>query len=322
MEIENPLVSIIVITYNSSKYVLETLESAKAQTYQNIELIVSDDCSSDNTIELCEKWLEENKDRFIDVHFVRSNFNTGIPANVNRGIDKTKGKWIKLIAGDDILHYQAISNFINYSKQNSDAVIINSVSQLFKNSFSKNNFRKAIRGNKTFNNRNINATQQYNILLFKCVVHAPNVIFRRDVLYVIGDFDERYKFMEDYPYWLKVTRHGYKFNFLDLTTVFYRIHNKSVYNNNSGNKIFNDFYILKRPFEKEYIYPYINFFEKQLYEFEFLRKKMIDFCGLNRRCKPFIFIYIISSILSPFNLYTQLKIKKINIDIKNKCSLK
>ncbi len=56
---ENPLVSIIVCTYNSSKYVLETLESAKEQTYQNVELIVSDDCSTDNTVELCRKWIAE-----------------------------------------------------------------------------------------------------------------------------------------------------------------------------------------------------------------------------------------------------------------------
>ena len=53
VEENNPLVSINVITYNSSKFVLETLESAKAQTYQNIELIVSDDCSTDNTVEIC-----------------------------------------------------------------------------------------------------------------------------------------------------------------------------------------------------------------------------------------------------------------------------
>ena len=64
MQEGNPLVSIIVITYNSSKYVLETLESAKAQTYQNIELIVTDDCSNDNTVEICRKWIEENKERF------------------------------------------------------------------------------------------------------------------------------------------------------------------------------------------------------------------------------------------------------------------
>ena len=83
---ENPLVSIIVITYNSSKYVLETLESAKAQTYQNIELIISDDGSQDETVELCEKWLAENKDRFIDSQIITVEKNTGIPANCNRGV--------------------------------------------------------------------------------------------------------------------------------------------------------------------------------------------------------------------------------------------
>ena len=60
--IKKPLVSIIVITYNSAKYVLETLESAKNQTYQNIELIISDDCSIDNTVDICTRWLNENKD--------------------------------------------------------------------------------------------------------------------------------------------------------------------------------------------------------------------------------------------------------------------
>ncbi|MBR5577209.1 MAG: glycosyltransferase [Bacteroidaceae bacterium] len=52
-------VSIVVITYNSSKYVLETLESVKAQDYPNIELIVSDDRSTDNTFELVNQWIEE-----------------------------------------------------------------------------------------------------------------------------------------------------------------------------------------------------------------------------------------------------------------------
>ena len=60
-----PLVSVTVITYNSSKTVLETLDSIKAQTYQNLELIVSDDCSTDDTVELCRNWIEQNKERFV-----------------------------------------------------------------------------------------------------------------------------------------------------------------------------------------------------------------------------------------------------------------
>ena len=55
-----PLVSICVITYNSSKTVVETLESIKNQSYSNIELVVSDDCSPDNTVELVQQWLEKN----------------------------------------------------------------------------------------------------------------------------------------------------------------------------------------------------------------------------------------------------------------------
>ena len=58
------LVSIITPTYNSAKYVLETLESIKSQTYHNIELIISDDASQDNTVDICELWLKENKERF------------------------------------------------------------------------------------------------------------------------------------------------------------------------------------------------------------------------------------------------------------------
>jgi len=82
----NPLVSIIVITYNSAKFVLETLESAKAQTYQNIELIISDDGSTDNTVQICREWLKNNKESFVNTELITVEKNTGIPANCNRGV--------------------------------------------------------------------------------------------------------------------------------------------------------------------------------------------------------------------------------------------
>ena len=61
MELNNKLlVSVPVITYNSSKFVLETLESIKAQTYQNVELIISDDCSTDSTRDILKQY-EQNE---------------------------------------------------------------------------------------------------------------------------------------------------------------------------------------------------------------------------------------------------------------------
>jgi len=61
------LVSIIVVTYNSSKFITETLNSVSNQTWEDIELIITDDCSEDDTIEICRKWLKKNKDRFSSV---------------------------------------------------------------------------------------------------------------------------------------------------------------------------------------------------------------------------------------------------------------
>ena len=92
--LNNPLVSIVVITYNSEKYILETLESAKTQTYRNLELIISDDCSTDRTVQVCQHWLEINRDFFINSKLIESPKNTGIPSNVNRGVNKAEGKWI------------------------------------------------------------------------------------------------------------------------------------------------------------------------------------------------------------------------------------
>ena len=52
-----PLVSVVIITYNSEKTIIETLESIKNQTYKNIELIISDDFSKDNTVEICKQCI-------------------------------------------------------------------------------------------------------------------------------------------------------------------------------------------------------------------------------------------------------------------------
>ena len=73
-----PLVSVVVITYNSSNYLLDTLESFKAQTYKNIELVITDDHSSDDTIAISEKWLIANGSFFYSTKLVKAEKNTGI----------------------------------------------------------------------------------------------------------------------------------------------------------------------------------------------------------------------------------------------------
>ena len=89
------LVSVIVLSYRSAETIVETLDSIKNQTYSNIELIVTDDASPDNTVQVVRKWITENKGTLASIKLVTSDKNTGLPANINRGLKVAKGAYYK-----------------------------------------------------------------------------------------------------------------------------------------------------------------------------------------------------------------------------------
>ena len=95
----NPLVSTIVLCYNQSQFVLETLESVKAQTYKATQLIIVDDCSSDDSVATIERWLQENG---IDCTFIRHQKNQGICKSLNDALAVATGKYISMVASDDV----------------------------------------------------------------------------------------------------------------------------------------------------------------------------------------------------------------------------
>jgi len=112
-----PLVSVRVLTYNSSEYIVETLNSVYNQSYNNIELVVSDDCSKDNTVGICQEWIDNHKSRFVRVVYLTSPVNTGVCANSKRSMDATTGEWIKGIGGDDLLTHNAIEQFVSFCEE-------------------------------------------------------------------------------------------------------------------------------------------------------------------------------------------------------------
>ena len=119
-----PLVSVPVVIYNSAKTILETLESIKAQTYPNIELIISDDCSTDNTVALCRDWIDKNKERFIRVEIIVPDHNTGVAGNCNRAYAACEGEWIKSIAGDDLLMPNCILDCTTYVLEHPNTIYL------------------------------------------------------------------------------------------------------------------------------------------------------------------------------------------------------
>lgn len=226
MKQSGPLVSVCIITYNTSKYVLETLESVRRQTYQNIELIISDDGSSDDTIEVCNRWISEHSQRFIRTNILTVPINTGLTANVNRAYSEAKGQWVKVI-GDDILLENAITDYVDYVNIHPDIQILFARAQLFRTIKGK---RKNIMIKPEACHiplYNLSPFDQFNYLLEVNAVAAPTTFMKKE-LFDKYRFDERFKFLDDYPMWLKLTLNGVKLNLLNKITVLYRMSDSSL----------------------------------------------------------------------------------------------
>lgn len=225
METSNcPLVSVPVITYNSSKTVLETLESIKSQTYQNIELIISDDCSTDDTVQLCQEWVDKNIDRFVNALVIEAPINTGISANCNRAERACQGEWIKIIAGDDILLPECIESLIGYVSNTPDAYIVFGRFVAFggNEELCRNVQNLYDRNNDILDGLSVEEQKEY---VLKCIVpHAPVCFYNRLKFLECGIiYDERIRNVEDYPRWMNVLSKGINFHFLDKYIVKYRV---------------------------------------------------------------------------------------------------
>lgn len=92
------LVSIITPTYNCAAFISDSIKSVCSQSFSNWELIIIDDCSSDNTEEVVKPYLEQDK----RIRFIRNDRNYGAAISRNRGLREAKGRWIAFLDGDDL----------------------------------------------------------------------------------------------------------------------------------------------------------------------------------------------------------------------------
>ena len=212
-------VSIAVITYNSASTVIDTLDSIVKQDYgsENIELIISDDASTDNTVEVIHKWLDENSSLFFLASFLESSTNKGVSANINQAWKATSCKWVKSIAGDDLLKRRCISQNVEYVAKNPKCKIVFSKMETFGLS------SKIIPTDYEIKFFEKNSREQNNYLKIFSFNMAPSAFISKEALEHVGFANEKYKMIEDLPLWLKMTETGYKLSFMNEVTVEYRL---------------------------------------------------------------------------------------------------
>ncbi|WP_395490624.1 glycosyltransferase family 2 protein [Cedecea davisae] len=254
MKKELELVSIIIVTYNSAEYVIETLNSCIEQTYANIEIIISDDGSVDETLSLCNAWLV-NLSVDVNVKIITHTERRGIPANCNRGANVASGQWLKFIGADDILEPDAISNLMRCTTKDTGVVF-----SRFK-TFGKSIFKEDIypypltwdlvkKRASGWNER----MEWLFLLGFSNV--APGAFINKEAFYELGKYDESYYLLEDLPLWYKLFESKYSVRHCESITVNYRIHPKQATSNGISDLLKKDLLKFTNEKRNKYIIPY------------------------------------------------------------------
>jgi len=217
-----PMVSILVPLYNHEKYIVECLNSLINQTYKNIEIIITNDGSTDSSDLLVKEWIKINNTK-IDIYY-NTQENCGIVKTLNKMINMSNGKYIALCASDDALTPQSISLRVDYLNNNKnklavigDAEVIGTNSEFINKSAMKSLY---------YANYNRLKTNIIDELVINWSVVGPTFLAKKKLYMKIGLYDDTLK-VEDREFYLRLLAKDY-LGFLPYSIAKYRIHTQNI----------------------------------------------------------------------------------------------
>ena len=299
-------ISVIMPVYNCKFYIEDAVNSILNQTFQDFELIIIDDCSTDGTYEILNK-INSKK-----IQLIKKDLNTGYTNSLNLGISLAKGKYIARMDGDDISHIERFSKQIQAFSNDSDLVICGGAYQ-------------SVCGNHIFKP----SLKHEDILVdltISCPFVHPSVMIRRETLVDNNlKYDQEFEPAEDLDLWAKLCLLGKAINLEDIL-IYYRIHSEqtSILRSKSQeekSKIIKENYmknVIKEDFEYNiFVNPFLFSFDKinQYKEIEnrfilALSNKGIELNKnkLKERFREYLFIRISKIAFNLENIYSEVKI--------------
>ena len=230
----NDLVSVTISAYNHEQYIKECIRSIIAQSYENIELLVIDDGSTDRTFEVLQSLKPECEKRFVKVFF-ETQKNQGIKVTENKLIDMARGTYIYIIASDDVAKPQSIQRLHDFLSQNPDYVLAvgdNEIIDQNSNRIYWDNKRNVVAAENAVcrtvgEDLGINDTDKfgrYETLLR--ANHVPNgYLIRRQAMIDCGKYDPD-SLLEDWYIHLQLIKIG-KFKYIPEILFSYRWHDSN-----------------------------------------------------------------------------------------------
>lgn len=211
-----PLVTVIVLCYNQAPFVVDALESVRQQTYSDIELIITDDCSSDNSVAVVRRWQQETT---FASRLIAHSINQGVCKTINEAIRASSGRYVAIFAADDWWVADKLQRQVELLEQSpldigvvySDAWRVDVAGQRLPGMF--------IEEHRTFDT--IPEGDLLPILARGNFIPALTPLIRRSCYDAVGLYDERLAY-EDWDMWLRIST-VFKFAFLTSPTGCYRI---------------------------------------------------------------------------------------------------
>ncbi len=215
--ITQPLISIICLCYNHEDYVIEALDSVLMQDYSNIQLIVIDDYSQDNSVNRIKTYLESKP----KVIFIPNKRNIGNCRSFNKAFTFAQGKYVIDLAADDVLVKGMLKKQVAFFEQQKDNVGV-----LFANAQYITEQGESIKLHHKINekSKSISPPPQGEIyldLVKSYFICPPTMMMKTDVLEALGGYDPMLAY-EDFDFWIRSSR-DYHYAYIDEAVVKKRV---------------------------------------------------------------------------------------------------
>jgi glycosyltransferase involved in cell wall biosynthesis len=183
-----PIVSVVITVYNDENYIATAIESILSQTFQDYELIVVDDGSTDATASILDKYLQTDK----RIHVYRiENSGTTIAANV--GLKMANGKYIARLDSDDISFPHRLMEQVQYLEENPVVALVGGSLEFI----DENGVQVGV--------RNIKAKDPKKFIYHRNIYQHSDVMFKKEIVNKVGGYREKFRNSQDLDLWLRIS---------------------------------------------------------------------------------------------------------------------
>lgn len=200
------MISVIMPVYNGEKYLRQSIESVIQQTYKDWELIIVNDCSTDNSRDIMQSYVDvDSRIRIVD----NSN-NLKLPMSLNAGFREARGEYLTWTSDDNLYKVNALEELVGYLENNPEIGLVYSDMDYVDASL---NFIKEQR-------------LESDMLLYADCVGA-SFMYRMKVIDKVGEYEPNMFLVEDYDYWIRISKQ-FKVGHLNKNLYIYRVHDNSL----------------------------------------------------------------------------------------------